>query len=169
MTSLNDSPLAVLSGGKTAGHVFPALAVGEELVSRGWRLAFIGMPQSMEQRLAEDRGIPFFALRAEPLVGASLVARVKSLFVLSRSALGAVSLLGRLRPSGVVGTGGFVSAPTVLGAWLRRCPVLLIEPNAQVGVANRFLSWFSKEAAVGWEETRSQLRCPLRVDGYPRA
>ena len=170
MTSINtatDQPLVLLTGGKSGGHVFPALAVGEELARRGWRVAYSGRPDSMESRLAEERGIDFHELRAEPLVGGSAVARIRSLVVLALSSLTARRLVKRLSPSAVLGTGGFVSAPAVLGARLAGVPVLLIEPNAQVGVANRQLSRFANVAAIAFDRTADQLKCSSFVSGVP--
>jgi UDP-N-acetylglucosamine--N-acetylmuramyl-(pentapeptide) pyrophosphoryl-undecaprenol N-acetylglucosamine transferase len=67
----------------------------------------------------------------------------------------------------VVGTGGYVSAPAVLGARLARRPALLVEPNAGAGVANRWLSRWASEAAVAYPAAAAALRCPSTVTGVP--
>src|SRR3982750_253439 len=56
----------LLAGGGSGGHVFPALAVGDELRARGWRVSFVGMTGGMEERLVADRGLPFHGLPAKP-------------------------------------------------------------------------------------------------------
>ncbi len=83
------------------------------------------------------------------------------------SALAARSLVRRLPAQVVVGTGGYVSAPAVLGGRLASRPVLLFEPNAEPGMANRWLSRLATEAAVAYPETGEHFRCPVRLTGVP--
>jgi len=162
------SPLHVLlAGGGTGGHVFPALAVAEELAARGWRVSFTGSAAGLEARLVNERGIPFHPLPARPLVGRGLVDKVRSLTTLAGSASAASGLIRRLGADVVLGTGGYVSAPAVLGARLAQRPVLLLEPNAHAGVANRWLSRFANGAAVGYRQTINELKCPCWVTGIP--
>jgi len=162
------SPLHVLlAGGGTGGHVFPALAVAEELAARGWRVSFTGSETGIEARLVAERGIPFHPLPAKPLVGRGLTAKIQSLTTLTGSAFAASKLIRRLGADAVLGTGGYVSAPAVLGARLARRPALLLEPNAHAGVANRWLSRFATGAAVGYRETIPELKCPCWVTGIP--
>jgi len=168
MAPARSSPLHVLlAGGGTGGHVFPALAVAEELAARGWRVSFTGSAAGIEARLVAERGIPFHPLPARPLVGRGLVAKVQSLATVTRSAFAASRLVRRLGADAVLGTGGYVSAPAVLGARLARRPVLLLEPNAHAGVANRWLSRVASGAAVGYQETIQELKCPCWVTGIP--
>jgi len=157
----------LLAGGGTGGHVFPALAVGEELAARGWRVSFAGSETGLEARIVPERGIPFHPLPARPLVGRGLLAKARSLAVLGRSAFAAASLVRRIDAHVVLGTGGYVSAPAVIGARLAGRPVLLLEPNARAGVANRWLSRWASGAAVGWRETIEDLKCPAWVTGVP--
>jgi len=158
---------ALLAGGGSGGHVFPALAVGGELARRGWRVGYAGAATGMEARLVAEHGLPFHALPARPVVGRGLVDRLLALLTLLRSALAARRLVRRLGVAVVIGTGGYVSAPAVLGAALAGTPALLVEPNAAAGLANRWLSRWAAEAAVAWEQTAADLRCPAVVTGVP--
>jgi UDP-N-acetylglucosamine--N-acetylmuramyl-(pentapeptide) pyrophosphoryl-undecaprenol N-acetylglucosamine transferase len=157
----------VLAGGKSGGHVFPLLAVGEELRRRGWRLVAIGAADSLEQRLARGNEIEFVELPAQPFLGRGPLARARALFVLLLSSLRARALLRRREVTVIVSSGGFVAAPAVVGGWLARRPILLIEPNARAGLANRSLSWLSCFAAVAHPRTQADLRCPSEVLGVP--
>ena len=100
--------------------------MAEELDRRGWRLAFVGNPDSMESRLAERQAIEFHSVPAVAFVGQGLAARARALLVLLRSIVRAWSLLRGLRPAIVLGTGGFVAVPTVIASRLRGCPVVLL-------------------------------------------
>ncbi len=121
----------------------------------------------MEARLVPARGIPFHVLPARPLVGRGLLARTQALRVLAGSARQAARLIRGIGAHVVLGTGGYVSAPAVAGARLARRPVLLLEPNARAGVANRWLSPWAAAAAVGYHETAHDLKCPCYVTGIP--
>jgi UDP-N-acetylglucosamine--N-acetylmuramyl-(pentapeptide) pyrophosphoryl-undecaprenol N-acetylglucosamine transferase len=158
---------ALLAGGGTGGHIFPALAVAEELLARGWRVSYAGSPTGLEARLVPERGIPFHGLAARPLLGRGLLAQAQALVTLARSALSAAALIRRVGATVVLGTGGYVSAPAVVGGRLAGRPVLLLEPNARAGTANRWLSRCATEAAVGYAETARGLRCPATVTGVP--
>lgn len=169
---VDSSPIAaprhlLLAGGGSGGHVFPALAVGEELAGRGWAVSFTGAPTGMEARLVPSRGVAFHPLAARPLVGRGIAGKARALGTLGRATLAGVRLLGRLGVDVVVGTGGYASAPAVLAAVLTRRPVLLVEPNARAGFANRQLARWAAGAALAFAETASDLRCPTRVTGVP--
>lgn len=175
-TERTDAPLAVFAGGGSGGHVFPGLAVARELEERGWRAAWIGSRHGMESRLLEERGVEYHGLAARPVVGRGLFGRLRAGWTLLRSAVAARGLLRRLGAAVVVGTGGYVSAPAVLGARLAGVPVVLVEPNAEPGAANRFLSRWAAEACLGQPpetETGSGVvqgdawHCPVTHTGVP--
>ena len=160
-------PRALFSGGGSGGHVFPGLAVAEELERRGWQVSWAGSEQGMESRLVRRREIPFHALPARPVVGQGLAGKLRAATTLARSAWKARALVRQLDARVVVGTGGYVSAPAVIGARLASRPSLLFEPNAEAGAANRWLSRLADEASVAFEGTASQLACPARATGVP--
>ena len=163
----SDKPHLLIAGGGSGGHVFPGLAVADELSARGWRVSWIGRPEGMERDLVTGRGLAYHGLTARPLVGRGVGARLGALTTLTRSALVARRLVRRQRGRAVLGTGGYVSAPAVIGARLAGRPAVLLEPNAVPGAANRLLSRFATAAAVAWQETAARLACPGRVTGVP--
>ncbi len=161
------APHALLSGGGSGGHVFPGLAIAEELGQRGWRVSWAGSRHGLESRLVSRHEIPFHDLPARPLVGQGLAGKLRAAGTLARSAWRARSLVRRLDARIVVGTGGYVSAPAVIGARLAARPAFLVEPNAEAGVANRLLSRFASEAAVAFDGAGSRLSCPAHTTGVP--
>lgn len=160
-------PLALLAGGGSGGHVFPALAVAEELLMRDWRVVFAGSRGGFEADPVGRRGLELLELPARPLVGRGPVGQVRALWTLFRSVLSARRAIRERGVDLVVGTGGYVSAPAVLGARLAGRPSLLVEPNVEAGLANRWLSRWADGAAVAYERTADQLHCPAWVTGVP--
>ncbi|HSK80633.1 MAG TPA: undecaprenyldiphospho-muramoylpentapeptide beta-N-acetylglucosaminyltransferase [Thermoanaerobaculia bacterium] len=160
-------PHALLAGGGTGGHVFPALAVAEELAARGWRVSFTGSTSGLEERLVTARGLPFYPLPAKPLVGRGLGGKLSAVTTVMSSGTAAAGLIRKLGVDVVLGTGGYVSAPAVFGARLARRPILLLEPNARAGVANRWLSRWARGAFVGYRDAINDLKCPCWVTGVP--
>jgi UDP-N-acetylglucosamine--N-acetylmuramyl-(pentapeptide) pyrophosphoryl-undecaprenol N-acetylglucosamine transferase len=158
---------ALLAAGGTGGHVFPALAIATALAARGWRVSVVGSARGLEARLVPERGIPFHVLAARPFVGGGPLAKARALLTLGRSATAAARLVRRLGAEVVVGTGGYVSAPAVAGARLARRPVLLVEPNAVPGAANRWLSRWAAGAAIGFPGAAAGLRCRTWLTGVP--
>ncbi|MDA8016243.1 MAG: UDP-N-acetylglucosamine--N-acetylmuramyl-(pentapeptide) pyrophosphoryl-undecaprenol N-acetylglucosamine transferase [Thermoanaerobaculia bacterium] len=160
--------LALVSGGGSGGHVFPGLAVARELMARGWTVAWIGRPDSLESRLlARQEDIGFHGIPALPLVGRGPLSQIRSVLMLVRSTVRARHLVRRLGPHVVLGTGGYASVPAVLGARLAGVPTVLLEPNAEAGMANRLLSRFVSEATVAHDRTAGGLRCPATTTGVP--
>ena len=157
----------LVAGGGSGGHVFPALAVAEELESRGWRVSWLGRTEGMERDLVERRGIAYHGIEAAAVIGRSLPARGVALAKVGASAWKASRLIRRERIAAVLAAGGYVSAPGALGGVLVRRPVVLIEPNAVPGAANRWLSRFAVAAAVGMGFDASRLRCPVEETGVP--
>lgn len=160
------APHALLSGGGSGGHVFPGLAVATELQRRGWGVSWAGARRGMERGLVTRRGLDFHPLPAKPLVGRGPLGKVAALLTLARSAWSARNVVRRVGAKVVLGTGGYVSAPAVIGGRLAGVPVVLLEPNAEPGVANRALSRFAREALVT-DGGAPGLKCPTRATGVP--
>lgn len=158
---------ALLAGGGSGGHVFPGLAVAHELAGRGWEVDWAGSPTGMEARLVPARGFAFHPLKARPVAGRGPLGKARAAFTLAGSSVAARRLVRRLGSAAVLGTGGYVSAPAVVGARLAGRPCLLLEPNAEPGLANRALSRFASEAAVAHESAGRAMACPFTVTGVP--
>lgn len=159
----------LISGGGTAGHIYPALAVAGRLAADGHDITFVGTPEGLEARLAGDAGLPFVGVRAagfdrgNPLTLLSSGARVLV------SSLRAARLIGTRRPDVVCGFGGYVSLPVGLAAALMRVPLVLHEQNSVPGLANRVLSRWARSVGVTYQSSVRFLRHPERgvVTGNP--
>ena len=160
----------MMSGGGTAGHVYPALTVAEELRAAGHsEITFVGTPDGLEARLAREAGVAFVGLRARGFDRARPWTLVTSSVLLAVSTVKAVRLIGRLKPDVVVGFGGYVSIPVGFGALLRRRPLVLHEQNSVPGLANKVLSRWARSVGTTYPDSAAWLAHPHRatVTGNP--
>lgn len=158
----------VLACGGTGGHVYPALAIARALKERhpAGRVSFIGRPDSFESRAIEREGHEMDALAIGRLVGQGLATRLRTMAQLPVAVVRAASALRRRRPAVVVGTGGFVSGPALLAAFLLRVPTVVQEQNAVPGLTNRVLCALARRVALAHPRTGAQSSKYL-VTGNP--
>ena len=129
--------LAILAGGGTGGHTYPAIAVADELVRRGWRVRFVGGRRGIEGRVVPAAGYEIELLPGRGLQRRLTWANVEAIVGAVRAVLAALRIVRTARPVVVVGFGGYASLPCVVAARLRRIPVVVHEQDAAVGLANR--------------------------------
>jgi UDP-N-acetylglucosamine--N-acetylmuramyl-(pentapeptide) pyrophosphoryl-undecaprenol N-acetylglucosamine transferase len=128
----------ILAGG-TGGHIFPALAVAEELRARGCELRWMGTPAGMEARLVPNADIPIEWLSVAGFRGKGLLAKAQAPFKLLLACWQAGRILRRYKPDVVLGMGGFVAGPGGLMAKLLGVPLVIHEQNRIPGTTNRLL------------------------------
>lgn len=131
---------ALVMAGGTGGHIFPGLAVAQALRSAGWQVRWLGAPDSMESRIVPPRGFPMELIDFQGVRGKGRLALLAAPWRLARACWQSLAVLRRLRPSVVVGLGGYISLPAGLTAALLRIPLVLHEQNAVAGLANRVLA-----------------------------
>ena len=166
----------LMVAGGTGGHIFPALAVAEELRTRsergGWNstryaIEFVGTRRQLESKLIPAAGFPLRVVEAAGLKGIGGVRRLRNFLVLPYTAVKAAAILREFQPHVVVGVGGYVAGPVMLEAALRDIPTVLIEPNARPGFTNRVLAPVVRAAAVGFEETARFYGGKAHLTGHP--
>jgi undecaprenyldiphospho-muramoylpentapeptide beta-N-acetylglucosaminyltransferase len=145
----------LISGGGTGGHVFPALALAEELVARGHpreRIRFVGAARGLEATAVPAAGFGIDLLPGRglerALTPAAVVRNLRTAFDTAVAFAHAWSLVGRLRPGVVVGVGGYASLPALVAARVRRLPAVVHEADARPGLANRIAVRLGARAAV---------------------
>jgi len=129
----------VMAGG-TGGHVFPALAVAEALRARAIEVVWMGTRLGLEARVVPEAGITMEWIRIGGVRGKSLLARMAAPLNLALAVMRAARIIARVRPSVVLGMGGYASGPGGLAAWLLRRPLVIHEQNAVAGYTNRVLA-----------------------------
>ncbi len=136
----------VMAGG-TGGHVFPALAVADELRARGMDVFWLGNPDGFEARVVPEHGFPMERISIKGLRGNGMMRWLSAPFRLTIAFLQVLVVLLRKRPQIVLGMGGFVSGPGGVMARVLGIPLVIHEQNAVPGMTNRWLArWASRVA-----------------------
>lgn len=136
---IDKRPVLIMAGG-TGGHVFPALAVADELRLRGIPVVWLGTRAGIESRLVPQAGYPIEWMSVTGLRGKNAVTLLLAPVRLILASWQALAVLLRRKPCVVLGMGGFVSGPGGLMAWLLRKPLLVHEQNAIPGLTNKILA-----------------------------
>ena len=144
----------IISGGGTAGHIHPALALGRKLKERDpdCALTFVGSTRSLEKRIMAHYKAHFIPLKIEGIKGRGFKT-LKSLLLLPLSFLKSGAILIRKKPDLVIGVGGYSSGPIVLLASWFRIPTLIMEQNIYPGLTNRLLRRWVRKAVVSFERS----------------
>src|SRR5829696_5082539 len=144
-------PRCLIAAGGTAGHVLPAIAVGEALRDRGAAVMFAGSPDRVEARLVPEAG---FELESFPISGLPRrpgVELVRSIFRAGGAVRESRRILKRRQPDVVLGAGSYVAGPMVLAAAIMRIPTALTEADAHLGLANRLAAPFAERVFLSYE------------------
>lgn len=160
-------PSILVMAGGTGGHIFPGLAVAELLRNRGWQVAWLGNPSGMEYRLVPMRGFPFEAVNFGGLRGKGLLTKLMLPINLARACLQSWQIIRRLKPSVVLGMGGYITFPGGLISVLLKRPLVLHEANSVAGSANRYLSKIASKTLTGFPDTLPEAEWvgnPIRVE-----
>ncbi|MEG2615582.1 MAG: undecaprenyldiphospho-muramoylpentapeptide beta-N-acetylglucosaminyltransferase [Raoultibacter sp.] len=161
--------LVVLSGGGTAGHINPALALAEVLVAQGCEVCFAGTPQGVEARLVRQAHIPFTPFEAAGFNRNHPLSIFKALYKIEKSTIAAKKWFKKIKPDVVVGFGGYVSIPVGRAAESLGIPFVVHEQNSVMGMANKSLSKRAAAVALTYEIAASSVAVASKciVTGNP--
>lgn len=148
----------VLTGGGTAGHVTPHLAILPHLLEEGYEVHYIGTQNGIEnQMISSLEGVTYHAVKSGKLRRYFDWKNFTDPFRVIAGAFQSARLMGKLKPDVCFSKGGFVSVPVVIGAWLHRVPVLCHESDLTPGLANKIASKFAKKVATTFPECADAL------------
>ena len=169
----NLGPILITAGG-TGGHVYPGLAVARALQEQNIPVIWMGTPKGLEARVIPEAGIEMVYLSVNGLRGKGVSTLLLAPFQLGKALFQSLMIMSKVKPSAVLGMGGFVAGPGGLVASLMGKPLLIHEQNAIPGLTNKLLSKFSKKILEGFSGTfpssnSSQKKIigignPVRVD-----
>ena len=134
------APRILIMAGGTGGHVFPALAVARELEARGAEVSWLGTRRGLEADVVPAAGVAIDYISIAGLRGKGLTGWLLAPWRLSVALVQALRILGRRRPTAVLGMGGFVTGPGGVAAKLSGRALIIHEQNAIAGLTNRLLS-----------------------------
>jgi UDP-N-acetylglucosamine--N-acetylmuramyl-(pentapeptide) pyrophosphoryl-undecaprenol N-acetylglucosamine transferase len=145
----------LIAGGGTGGHLFPGIALAEEVVTRHPKndVVFVGTTRGLEARVVPQNGFVFEPITSRGLKGMGPLQLALGLLTLPLSFFEALSLVRRYRPDVVVGVGGYSSGPVVMAAWLLGVPTAVQEQNALPGFTNKVLGRFVKSVFLSFDDT----------------
>ena len=161
-------PRVLFTGGGTAGHVTPNIALMERAGDHNWDIAYVGSASGIEREMVRGLGIPYFIVASGKLrryfSWRNFVDPLLLFWGVAQSAI----LCRRWKPDAVFSKGGFVSVPLVVAAWLLRIPVISHESDITPGLANRIIYPLCRKICVTFEATLRYLPAgKLALTGTP--
>lgn len=162
---------ALIMAGGTGGHIFPGLALAEQLIENGWQVEWLGTADRMEAELVPKHDIPIHFIEIKGIRGNGLARKLALPITLVRAFKQARRVLKKIKPAIVVGFGGYVSGPGGLAAKSLGIPLLVHEQNAVLGMTNRWLSKLAYHTFLAFDlfggkhpKTSSVVGNPVRRD-----
>lgn len=156
----------IMAGG-TGGHVFPGLALSEELFGRGYCVNWLGTRHGIESTLVPAAKIPLYFIPVQGLRGKGLRTLLMAPWTITCSIYSAVSVIRQLKPCLAVGMGGFVSGPGGIAAKILGIPLVIHEQNAVAGTTNKILAKISRRILLAFPGTIKNGVCignPVRKE-----
>lgn len=157
----------VLTGGGTAGHVMPALALVPELKKTFDHIYYMGERGGIEEKLATENGLVFFGTKAVKFKRGVILDNFKIPKLLFESIKEAREILAKLKPDVVFAKGGYASLPTALACSKVKIPLVIHESDMSLGLANKVCLPFAKKVLTSFENTYSKGVCvgnPIREE-----
>jgi UDP-N-acetylglucosamine--N-acetylmuramyl-(pentapeptide) pyrophosphoryl-undecaprenol N-acetylglucosamine transferase len=159
----------LIAAGGTGGHIYPGIAVANEITHRdaASEVRFVGTARGLETKLVPDAGYKLELIESAGIKNVGLAGTIRGLLLLPKSFFAARSLIKNFKPDVVVGAGGYVTGAVLLAASFLRIPTLVMESNALPGFTNRQLARFVDKAAVTFEEAAKFFPGKAVVTGNP--
>lgn len=158
--------ILIMAGG-TGGHIFPALAVADVLRAQGWRVTWLGAPNSMETELVPKHGYKMALVEFSGLRGKGLMRKLLLPFSLTVALIQSALAIVHCRPDVVLGMGGYITFPGGIMAVLLGRPLVIHEQNSVAGLSNKVLARFAKRVMSGFPKVLPEAEwCgnPVRED-----
>ena len=147
----------IMTGGGTAGHVTPNIALLPSLREAGYEISYIGSKAGMEKGLIEAQNIPYYGISSGKLRRYFDLKNFSDPFKVLKGYTQAIRLMRKLKPNVVFSKGGFVSVPVVLAAKACHVPAIIHESDMTPGLANKLSIPFATKACCNFPETMQYL------------
>lgn len=157
-----------ITGGGTGGHIYPAIAVADELVKSGQEIYYVGNPKNLEYDIVLQKGYPFLPINIHGMPRGAKSTLIKWGFQLIFAIIKSIGYIIKYKPNAVFGTGGYVSAPAIIAAKILRVPYMMHDCDAQPGLVTRKLAPGAKAVSVAFENTEKFIKNKkIYVNGNP--
>jgi len=143
----------VIMAGGTGGHVFPALAVAQTLIEKGWQVSWLGTQKGLEGRVIPEQGIEIDWLSVAGVRGKGWLSKITAVLLLIKACIQAAKILRKRKPDVVLGMGGFVAGPGGLMAKLLGIPLIIHEQNRVPGTTNRLLAGMANQVLEAFPDS----------------
>jgi UDP-N-acetylglucosamine--N-acetylmuramyl-(pentapeptide) pyrophosphoryl-undecaprenol N-acetylglucosamine transferase len=147
----------LLTGGGTAGHVTPNLALIPRLEELGFKIQYVGRKAGIEKELVEKTEVPYYGISAGKLRRYFDLRNITDIFQVGAGFVQSFFLVRKLQPQVVFSKGGFVSCPLVWAAWVNRVPVIIHESDLTTGLANKLSAPFAERICYSFPETGDSI------------
>ena len=147
----------VMTGGGTAGHVVPNIALFDEL-SKSYRIYYVGSKDGIEKELIEKTGVAYYGISSGKLRRYMNIKNFTDAFRVIKGLAQAVGIIRRIKPDVVFSKGGFVSVPVVLAAGFLKVPVVLHESDITPGLANKMSLPFARAVCISFPESKQHIK-----------
>lgn len=147
----------IMTGGGTAGHITPNIALIPRLQKAGFSIHYIGLAGGMEEGLIAQQNVPFHGIKGGKLRRYLDLKNITDVFKIGAGFFEAMSVIRKIKPDIVFSKGGFVSTPVVWAAHICRVPVVAHESDGSVGLANRLSLPFAQKVCYTFPETGAQI------------
>ncbi|MFN3395301.1 MAG: undecaprenyldiphospho-muramoylpentapeptide beta-N-acetylglucosaminyltransferase [Thermodesulfovibrionales bacterium] len=147
----------IIAGGGTGGHVFPGIAIADEISRRdeSAEVTFVGTEHGIERSIVPQEGYSIRFLRAEGIVGKSMIKKLRAGIKVTLSIFDSYKIINELKPEAIIGVGGYASFGMVLTGCLLSIPTMIMEQNSVPGLANKVLGRFVDAICVTYHESLS--------------
>ncbi|MCF6434925.1 undecaprenyldiphospho-muramoylpentapeptide beta-N-acetylglucosaminyltransferase [Pseudoalteromonas sp. MMG022] len=149
--------LLVAAGG-TGGHIFPGIAVANELKAQGWEISWIGTEDRMEARVVPNNGFEIDFIKIKGVRGSGIKRLLTAPFMVIKAIFSARQVIKQRRPDVILAMGGYVTGPVGVAAKLTGTPLLIHEQNAVAGLSNKLLSKIANKVLAAFPSAFGQAQ-----------
>ncbi len=167
---LNSKLKIVLAGGGTGGHIYPAIAVGRELLEDNnvEKIYYVGNPKNLEKTILEKENFEFLPITVSGMPKTKNIALFKWLGELGIAIITCLKYFNRIKPNCVLGTGGYVSGPALIAAKIMNIPFVLHDSDAIPGIVSRKMAPYAKGVNLAFEDAKKRIKSSnIQINGNP--
>lgn len=151
---------AIMVGGGTGGHIYPAIAVAEAIQSSliESQILFVGSEEGIEMEIVPKERFTLSTIKARGMLRKLSMRSISAPFMAVAGFFDAYRIIKDFKPDVIVATGGFVSLPVVVAGFFLRVPAVLLESNVVPGITTRICKWFAARIVISFEASRKYFR-----------